>query len=189
MSSNRTRILLHMCCAPCTTYPLQQLRGNWERVIGFYYNPNIHPYREYEKRLSAVRQLAETTGLEVIYRDEYDLENFIRSVVYREQNRCQYCYHRRLEAAARMAAKSKFHAFTSTLLYSRLQKHDLIAEMGESLGKKWGVPFHYEDFRKGWKEGIALAKEMSLYRQPYCGCIYSEKDRFYPATGQKREAE
>ena len=187
MSTNQTRILLHMCCAPCTTYPLQQLRGRWERIIGFYYNPNIHPYREYEKRLSAVRQLAEITGLEMIYRDEYDLEDFLRCVVFREQNRCQYCYHRRLEAAARTAAKSKFDAFTSTLLYSRLQKHDLIAEIGESLGKKWGVPFYYGDFREGWKEGIALSKEMRLYRQQYCGCIYSEKDRYYPAAKRGKE--
>jgi predicted adenine nucleotide alpha hydrolase (AANH) superfamily ATPase len=175
MSSN---ILLHMCCGPCALYPLGRLRESFERVFGFYYNPNVHPVREYERRLETARHMAEATGLELIVRDEYDLDEFLRRVVFRESSRCIHCYHRRLEAAARTASKSGFGAFTSSLLYSKRQNHALIAEIGESLGKKWGVPFYYEDFRTGWTEGIRASKELGLYRQEYCGCIYSERDRF-----------
>ncbi len=177
---------MHMCCGPCALYPLARLRESYERVFGFYYNPNVHPVREYERRMDTARMMAQATRLELIVRDEYDLDEFLRRVVFRENRRCAHCYHRRLEAAARTASKSGFDAFTSSLLYSKRQKHDLIAEIGESLGKKWGVAFHYEDFRRGWKEGIEASKELGLYRQEYCGCIYSEQDRFRPTARDGR---
>ena len=148
-------------------------------MAGFFYNPNIHPYQEYLRRKGTIETYAQRSGLEMIYRNEYDLEGFLRSVVYREHERCRYCYHCRLEATAKMASKGKFDVFTTTLLYSKHQNHSLIKEIGESLAKQFSVPFHYEDFRKWWQEGIRESKAMGLYRQQYCGCIYSEKERYW----------
>ncbi len=179
MSAQKEKLLLHICCAPCSTYPLSVLAEEPLEVFGFFYNPNIHPYREYELRRDTVADYARRKGIRLILRDEYDLVQFVREVVFREDDRCRFCYHRRLEAAARTAKKGGFDFFTSTLLYSKLQNHDLIREMGESLGRRHGVPFLYVDFRRGWKEGIVISKEEGLYRQQYCGCIYSEAERFH----------
>ncbi len=171
--------LIHICCANCLIYPLKVLREEGWETTGFFYNPNIHPYQEYIRRKETIETYAQRTGLKMIYRDEYDLEGFLRSVVYREHERCRHCYHCRLEAAAKMARKGKFDAFTTTLLYSKHQNHSLIKEIGESLAKQFSVPFYYEDFRQWWQEGIHESKAMGLYRQQYCGCIYSEKERYW----------
>lgn len=170
--------LIHICCANCLIYPLKVLREEGWETTGFFYNPNIHPYQEYVRRKETIETYTRRAGLKMIYRDEYDLEEFLRSVVYREHERCRHCYHCRLEAAAKMARKGKFDAFTTTLLYSKHQNHSLIKEIGESLAKQFSVPFYYEDFRKWWQEGIHESKAMGLYRQQYCGCIYSEKERY-----------
>lgn len=173
------RILLHTCCGPCTFYPLMRLREQGHEVIGFFYNPNIHPYMEFARRLEALQEMASANDLRLIVREDYPLEDFIRNVAFREQNRCIYCYTVRLEAAARLAKKSKFDAFTTTLLYSKRQKHDLIRSVAESAAKKARISFYYEDFREGWKIGQQMAIELGIYRQQYCGCIWSEKERFY----------
>ncbi len=173
------KILLHICCAPCAVYPVDVLREKGFEVMGFFYRHNIHPYTECLKREESVARYAEKEGLRVIYQEGYDLEGFIRNMAFREDKRCRICYHERLKAAAYIARRGKFDWFTSTLLYSKLQNHELIREIGESTGKLIGVPFYYEDFREGWKTGIEKSKEMGLYRQQYCGCIYSEKERFY----------
>ena len=172
------KVLLHMCCAPCSIHPLEILQGEGARVFGFFYNPNIHPYQEYLRRLEAVEQLAGHLALEVIYRDEYDVVNFLRQVAFRETHRCHYCYHLRLDAAAKLAKKSGMQGFTSTLLYSKRQDHELVRQIGDEVGKNHGIPFIYRDLRQGWNEGIEKSKEMNLYRQEYCGCIYSEEERF-----------
>lgn len=171
--------LIHICCANCLIYPLKVLREEGWETTGFFYNPNIHPYQEYVRRKETIETYTRRAGLKMIYRDEYDLEEFLRSVVYREHERCRHCYLCRLEAAAKMARKGKFDAFTTTLLYSKHQNHSLIKEIGESLAKQFSVPFYYEDFRKWWQEGIHESKAMGLYRQQYCGCIYSEKERYW----------
>jgi hypothetical protein len=172
------KLLLHICCAPCSTYPLKVLESEAFDVFGFFFNPNIHPYQEYEKRRIAVCDYLQAQNVPLILRDEYGLVNFLRDVVYREQNRCRICYFKRLEAAAETAVRSKLNYFTTTLLYSRFQQHDLIREIGESLARLYGVAFYYRDFREGWKEGIRLSTKAGLYRQQYCGCIYSEQERF-----------
>ncbi|MFP3871075.1 MAG: epoxyqueuosine reductase QueH [Syntrophobacteria bacterium] len=172
------KILLHMCCAPCAIYPLQVLQEEGYQVFGFFFNPNIHPYQEYRRRLEAVQQFAEGAGLKVIYRDEYDVVSFLRQVVFRESHRCHYCYHLRLEAAARLAKKSRMDGFTTTLLQSKRQNHELIRQVGDEAGRHHGVPLIYRDFREGWQEGIQKSREFGLYRQQYCGCIYSEQERF-----------
>lgn len=173
------KVLLHICCANCASYPFPDLKKKEFEVFGFFYNPNIHPYQEYQRRLGAVKEFAKKVDLRMIYRDEYGLEDFLRQVVFRESQRCRYCYYSRLEATVQVAKNGKFDYFTTTLLYSKTQKHELIKEIGTELGRKHGVKFYCGDFREGWKEGIEVSKEMGLYRQEYCGCIYSEKDRFY----------
>ena len=176
------KVLMHSCCGPCTIYPLGVLREEGWDVMGFFYRHNIHPYTECLRRQETLAHYAAQQNLRVIIQDGYDMEGFIRNVAFREKERCRYCYHDRLQAAARVAHKGKFDAFTSTLLYSRHQNHDLIHETGDSIAKATGVPFLYKDFRSGWRDGIERSKALGMYRQPYCGCIYSEKERYYRDT-------
>ena len=173
------KVLLHVCCANCAIYPIKTMRDEGLEVMGFFYRHNIHPYTECVKRQEALQAYAEQINLKVIYQEGYDIEGFIQHVAFRESERCNYCYHDRLRSTALLAKRGKFDYFSSTLLYSKHQKHDLIRTMGESVGKSVGVSFLYQDYREGWKEGIECSKQMGLYRQHYCGCIYSEKERFY----------
>jgi len=173
------KLLLHMCCAPCAITPVQELREREFEVMGFFYRHNIHPYTECIRRQETLEKYSETAGFRVIYQDGYDMEGFIRNVVYREADRCNYCYHDRLQSTALVAKRGKFDFFSTTLLYSKFQKHEQIKTIGESVGRSVGVPFYYLDLRSGWKEGVERSKEMGMYRQQYCGCIYSEKERFY----------
>ena len=173
------KILLHTCCGPCAIYPVKKLRENNYDVMGFFYKNNIHPYTECVKRQQALEKYAEQIELKVIYQDGYDLEGFLQKIIFREKNRCNVCYHDRLLSTALIAKKGKFDFYSTTLLYSKFQKHDLIKSFGESIGKSVGIPFYYEDFRTGWKEGIETSKQLGMYRQQYCGCIYSEKERYY----------
>jgi hypothetical protein len=131
------------------------------------------------KRKEALHSYAETIDLKVIYQEGYDLEGFIRNVVFRESQRCAYCYHDRLRSTALVAKRGKFDCFTSTLLYSKFQKHEEIKSIGQAVGKAVGVRFYYHDFRDGWKQGIEESKRLGMYRHLYCGCIYSEKERYF----------
>ena len=173
------KALLHVCCANCAIYPINNMREEGLEVMGFFYRHNIHPYTECLRRQEALEAYAEQIKLKVIYQEDYDLEGFIRNVAFRESERCNYCYHDRLRSTALLAKRGKFDYFSSTLLYSKHQKHELIRSLGESIGKSVGVPFLYRDYREGWKEGIESSKQIGLYRQQYCGCVYSEKERFY----------
>jgi predicted adenine nucleotide alpha hydrolase (AANH) superfamily ATPase len=172
------KILLHTCCAPCTIYPVKILREEGFDIMGFFYRNNIHPYTECIRRQKTLETYAADIHLKIIYQEGYDLEGFIRNVAYRESNRCIYCYHERLRSTALTAKRGKFDCFGTTLLYSKFQKHDDIKSIGEAVGKSLGIPFYYNDFRVGWKEGVETSKRMGMYRQQYCGCIYSEKERF-----------
>lgn len=174
------RILLHICCGPCAVYPVRLLREMGHDVHGCFFNPNIHPYQEFVRRRDTLEKWAREIDLPVIYSSDYDLEGFLREMVFRESERCRFCYRLRLDAAARIAAKGRFEALTTTLLYSKFQKHALIAEIGADSAQRHNVDFLYRDFREGWSEGIRRSKELGMYRQQYCGCIYSERDRYYP---------
>jgi len=173
------KVLLHVCCANCAIYPVKSMREEGLEVMAFFYRHNIHPYTECLKRQEALEAYAEKIDLKVIYQEGYDMEEFIRNVAFRESERCNYCYHDRLRATALLAKRGKFDYYSSTLLYSKHQNHDRIRSIGESIGKSAGVPFLYHDYREGWKEGIECSKQMGLYRQHYCGCIYSEKERYF----------
>ena len=172
------KILLHVCCGPCTVYPLDVLRQEGLTVDGFFYNPNIHPFREFRKRIQTLEELAVRMQFSVAIRRDYGLRHFLRQVVFHEDERCGLCYAMRLDAAAEQAAAIRADAFTTTLLYSRYQKHELIRSQAAAAGSRYGVPFYYRDFRQGWQEGIDRSISMGLYRQPYCGCIYSEQERY-----------
>ncbi len=180
------KILMHACCGPCSVYPVDALAGEFELPTLLFHNPNVHPYREYQQRLDSTRKFADTRGARLIVADDYDPEAWFRNVAFRESMRCRLCYHQRLTAAAHVAKRGKFDAFTTTLLFSKQQKHEAIRETAEAVAEQIGVPFLYRDFRVGWKEGIEASKLMDLYRQEYCGCLFSERDRFMPAAGRPK---
>jgi hypothetical protein len=179
------RLLLHTCCGPCTLFPARALEHSGWLIHGFFYNPNIQPYQEFARRLEALRMIAVHLNLELIVREDYDLEAFLRQTAFRESQRCLFCYARRLDETARLARKSGFDAFSTTLLYSKQQNHDLIRSLAEESSRRHGIPFHYEDFRPGWAAGQNEARDLGVYRQVYCGCIYSERDRFYKTKTSK----
>lgn|SRR5690554_3323715 len=172
------KLLIHACCAPCFIAPYHHLKEEHE-ITAFWFNHNIHPYTEYQKRLATLRDFVTKNNISYIEKDEYDLDRFIQNAVFRESKRCISCYYERLKYTAIVAKKGKFDAFTSTLLYSKYQDHQLMIEIAESLAKEYDVKFFYQDFREYWKEGIELSKAEGMYRQQYCGCIYSERDRYY----------
>ena len=174
------RILLHICCGPCSIYPLKKLAQEGFSTMGFFYRHNIHPYTECVRRMETLSQYAAEKGVKMIWQEGYDLEGFIRRTAFREGDRCRMCYHDRLKTTALLARKGRFDCFSTTLLYSKFQNHELIRSIGEALSRETGVAFHYDDFRVGWKEGIIESKRLNMYRQGYCGCIYSEKERYYP---------
>lgn len=171
------RILLHTCCAPCLVHPFSDLESEGHEVTAFYYNPNIHPYSEYLRRLDAFRTFTTQKGISVMVHGDNGLEEWLRNVVFREAQRCNICHQMRLEKTARLAEAKGFDAFSTTLLYSRFQKHDLLKSTGEAIAEAVGVPFLYRDWRTGWNAGVKEYRKLGLYRQKYCGCIYSEKER------------
>ncbi len=173
------KILLHICCAPCTIYPLGIIREWGHSVKGFFFNPNIHPYLEYARRLESLLNYAGIVKLELETAEEYSLEEYFRSVLLDVKNRCRICYKLRLESAALQAFRQGYEAFSSTLLYSKFQKHELIKELGDEVAEKIGIEFFYHDFREGWKEGVKISRELNIYRQQYCGCVFSERERFF----------
>jgi len=180
-----------MCCGPCSIVPLKDVLGSGAEVWGFFHNPNIHPRAEFFKRLEAVKRLAAIMDVNVIYDERYRPRDFIKGVraagSRAHGERCAYCYSSRLEAVAKKAAELGFDSFTSSLLYSRYQDHEGIVNTGRDLAKKYGVNFHYEDFRPGWMEGIEYSKRLGLYRQKYCGCIYSKLEAAEEKRRRKEE--
>ena len=174
------KLLMHICCANCSLYPLQTLLSRGIDVKGLWLNPNIHPYTEYQMRLESVQKLQKVWSLDIEYIDNYGLKQFLRAVVNKEEEdeRCIICYSMRLEEAAKTAKKMGLNGFTTSLLVSPYQKFDKIIAIGEEMGKRYSIPFYVEDFRQGWKTGMNLSRELDLYRQKYCGCIYSEMERY-----------
>lgn len=147
-------------------------------VEGFWFNPNIHPYTEYKNRLDSLRYLQSIWDLKVHYEDHYGLKEFLRNVIGKEDNRCHYCYRIRLEEAAKRAKKINADAFTTSLLISPFQKIDAIIDIGREIQERYSIEFYVDNFRKGYSESRRLSKELGLYRQKYCGCIYSEMERY-----------
>ena len=170
---------MHTCCAPCSVYCIDSLRAEGIEPVIFWYNPNIHPYTEYKARRDCLKEYAAKVGAEAIFKEDYGLDEFCKNVSGDISNRCaNYCYPKRLGEAARYAAENGYEAFTTTLLVSPYQKHEIIKEVGEMLAEKYGIKFLYRDFRVGFRDGQAKAREAGLYMQKYCGCIFSEEERY-----------
>ena len=170
------RILLHVCCAPCATYSVQRLRDLGFAVTGFWYNPNIHPFSEHERRRETLARYAAEIDLPVIWEPGYAVVDFMRAISGHERyrERCRICYEIRLERTARVASREGFDAFTTTLLISPYQSQQTIRALGETAAVRHRVGFVFENLRQGWSGHFEAVREHALYSQHYCGCIYSE---------------
>lgn len=170
---------MHTCCAPCSVYCIDSLRAEGIEPTLFWYNPNIHPYIEYKTRRDCLKDYAKQIDVQLVVDEEYGLDEFCRNVIDDIPNRCaNYCYRKRLTETVRYAAKHGYDTFTATLLVSPYQKHEEIIKVCEELATMSGVTFLYRDFREGFREGQVKARELGLYMQKYCGCIFSEEERY-----------
>lgn len=182
------RILLHVCCGPCSLMPIVHLRDEGFEPAAFFFNPNIHPAEEWKKRRDAMREVSEKLNVPLL--EEGEAANpglWVRGLhgVTEEGKRCALCYRPRMERTAALAAEKGFDAFTTSLLYSRYQHHESIVAEAERAAALAGAAFLYRDFRPWWWDGINLSRELGIYRQKWCGCILSMKE----ALRQKKEAE
>ena len=193
-------ILLHICCSNCALYPIKIFKSDGHALTGFWFNPNIHPNDEYRSRLDSVKKLATEWQTGVHYIDEYTPEDYFNilgitdpDLIRRTRSneteasevseippfpeRCASCYMLRLERTAVHAKENGFDAFSTTLLISPYQDFEKIAATGKELEKKYNVEFHLKDFRPFFRDAMALSKELGLYRQKYCGCIFSKEEK------------
>ena len=173
------KLLLHTCCAPCSVYCIQKLRKDNIEPVVYWYNPNIHPYMEYKTRRDTLKEYTKSIGIKAIFEENYGLRDFCKNVINDLDNRCQYCYRIRLERAVQYAKENGYDAFCTTLLISPYQNHEKLKQTGEELEKEYGIHFYYQDFREGFRQGQNEARELGLYMQKYCGCIFSEEIRYY----------
>ncbi|HEY77772.1 MAG TPA: epoxyqueuosine reductase QueH [Dehalococcoidia bacterium] len=171
-------VLVHCCCAHCAAYTVGHWREQGYEVSALWYNPNIHPYLEHQSRLEAMQSFAREADLPLQVAVGYDMIEYFRRVVGHEDERCRHCFRLRLEKTAEAAYAGGVSAFTTTLLISPHQKHELIGEIGAELAREKGVEFLYADLRKRYSDSRHQTKPMNLYRQQYCGCVYSEWERY-----------
>ena len=175
------RVLLHICCGPCAIMPIRHLVAQGHEVAGFFFNPNIQPLTEYLRRREGALQTTTAHGIPLLFPSnapEYDIATWCREAYAFPEGRCAYCRASRFNMAASMAHALGFDAFTSSLLYSRHQNHEGMRTAGEAAANKCQALFLYQDFRPFWQEGIAMSKELGVYRQQYCGCVFSEEERY-----------
>jgi hypothetical protein len=197
-------ILLHVCCSNCSLYPIKILRSGKHDFTGFWYNPNIHPYEEYQLRLASLKKLSDLWHVYIQYLEKYEPEEYFRALgitdtaflshislnssngssgssdfnITPPPDRCSSCYQLRLEKTAEKAREDGYDAFTTTLLISPFQNFEQIMKTGNQLAEKYDIIFHMEDFRPFFRNAMNLAKELGLYKQKYCGCIFSREERF-----------
>lgn len=170
-------MLLHTCCGPCALGCIEYLENEGVSLDLFFYNPNIHPYLEYKSRLESADKLAAIKGLNFIHHKGYDLTEFLDNVDY-HKTRCEDCYKLRLLETAKYASENGYKSFSTTLLVSPYQNHEKIVEIANEAGEKYGVKFYYFDPRSTFRKGQQQAREVGLYMQKYCGCVFSEYERF-----------
>jgi predicted adenine nucleotide alpha hydrolase (AANH) superfamily ATPase len=183
------RLLMHLCCANCALFPIRHVRGKGISLSGLWYNPNVHPGDEYARRLEALKALETLWGLDIQYVDRYGLEEFKSAVSAHDGVRCEACYLLRLRETARRARAEGFDGFTTSLLVSPYQKTGLILQAGRQAQEEQGVLFYAPDFKQGWAEAERLSRELGLYRQYYCGCIYSKAERDRERAERKARSE
>lgn len=180
------KLLMHTCCAPCSVYCIDSLIEEGIEPTVYWYNPNIHPYTEYKARRDCLKEYTKSIGVEAIFEEDYGLDEFCKNVISDLKNRCvNYCYRVRLEKTVKYAKEHGYDAFTSTLFVSIYQKHEELKKICEELSKKYEIKFLYRDFRVGFREGQAKARELGLYMQKYCGCVFSEEMRYYNRNATK----
>lgn len=174
------KLLMHTCCAPCSVYCIDSLREEGIEPTVYWFNPNIHPYTEYKMRRDTLEQYCKSIGIEAIFEENYGLRDFCKNVINSLDTRCQdYCYPVRLEQTAKYAKDNGYDTFTTTLLVSPYQKHEALIDVANRMAQKYDLDFLYRDFRVGFRQGQNKAKELGLYRQKYCGCIFSEESSNY----------
>ncbi len=172
------KVLIHSCCAHCAAYTVAYWKEQGYEVSTLWYNPNIHPFLEHQHRLESMKSLAQEIALPLIVAGGYDIIEYFRQVAGHEAQRCRYCFNLRLSKTAETARQNGFSAFTTTLLISPHQKHDIIREVGNEIAGEQGPEFLYADLRKRYSDSRHLTKPLNLYRQQYCGCVYSEWERY-----------
>jgi predicted adenine nucleotide alpha hydrolase (AANH) superfamily ATPase len=197
------KILLHICCSNCSLYPVKILQSEGHDFSGFWFNPNIHPLEEYSLRLDSLRKLVEKWSIDMNFINEYEPEEYFKLFDITDTDllnnvrsgsssgwshllklkglsfpeRCSACYRLRLEKTAEHARERGFDALTSTLLISPYQDIEKITEIGKKLADKYETIFYFKDFRPCFRDAMALSRELGLYRQKYCGCIFSWEER------------
>lgn len=181
------KLLLHCCCAPCSVSCVEPLRLEGIEPVAFWYNPNIHPFKEYEARRDCLVEHAKSTNLELVVDEDYGLREFVKAVADDIDLRCAKCYAIRLERTAKYAKENGFDAFCTTLLSSIYQDHEKIVSIANAAAKKYGVQFLYRDFRPNFRQGNNTARQSGLYMQKYCGCIFSEEERYSKNIAKAKE--
>lgn len=173
------KLLLHTCCAPCSVYCIDSLRKEEIEPTVYWFNPNIHPYMEYKSRRDCLKEYTKNINVKAIFEENYGLDEFCKNVIGDLQNRClNYCYKVRLEQTVKYAKEHGYTHFSTTLLVSPYQNHDGLIKVANEMAEKYNVEFLYRDFRVGFREGQAKARELGLYMQKYCGCVFSEEERY-----------
>lgn len=166
------KTLLHICCGPCSLYCIDALKEENIEMTGLFANPNIHPFDEYLRRMQSTRQACALKGIPLEITDRYEEDRWLKFAP-DDKSRCIMCYETRLTMAADYCVRNGFDNFTTTLLVSPYQQHDLIREIGERIAAEKGTKFLYRDFRPGFRDGQSQARLAGMYRQKYCGCIHS----------------
>ncbi|MCX7773072.1 MAG: epoxyqueuosine reductase QueH [Clostridia bacterium] len=175
------KLMLHMCCAPCAVAIVDKLQKQPDITLdGFFYNPNIHPTEEYEKRRAAVVSLSQAYEMPIAFEDENGLAFWQKKLNGEKDVRCNTCYAIRMDKAAQKALEKGCDAFTTSLLISPYQNHELIRALGEKAAAKYGIGFYYEDFRDLYRKGRELSRAKGWYMQKYCGCAYSYTESDHP---------
>jgi predicted adenine nucleotide alpha hydrolase (AANH) superfamily ATPase len=189
----KPRLLVHVCCAPDAAYVIGLLKPDYE-VTGYFYNPNIHPAGEYEFRLSQARKAADRLEVGLIESDYDDLRWFRLAEKFKDEpekgRRCDICYAMRLEQTARAAARLGFDYFTTVMSLSPWKKAPALNRIGRMLGRRHRVRFLEADFKKkdGFRKSVELSKALGLYRQDYCGCLYSRRNQKGPQSEEKSQS-
>lgn len=194
MKYNLRKLLMHCCCAPCFTYIENDIKlngilneeGKKEKVdlTACFYNPNIHPRVEYERRKNAFIKFCKIKECKNVIIDEYNMKDYVRFVVEnvgkdkKYKVRCEYCYYMRLKKVFEYAKENEFDVVATTLTISPYQNHTLIEKAGRRLEKEYGVKYLTTDYREHFREGQNMARELGIYMQKYCGCIFSFEERY-----------
>lgn len=176
-------MLLHACCGPCASAVAPYFRQIGIEPVLFYYNPNIQPLAEYEKRRQSLLQMAQEKSFSVVISDQYNPFPHLHHALHQPKDRCTYCYTDRLQNTAKEALRLGFRQFSTTLLVSPYQDRDRIVFLGHQIAFQYGLEFLAPDLRSLYPQTKVNAIAMDLYRQQYCGCLMSEYERHYPDKG------